>query len=378
MAQPSSAAPTGPPRVRLGDLLIREGLIRQEQLQRGLDDQKAYGGRIGRHLVDLGFVTEAQLLDTLSRQLKLPRIDLDAAGTIAADVARYVRADLAEQWGFCPVAFDPRRNVLTIATSDPDPQVLTDIEGFTGFRVEPRIASSEQIDRAIRRVFHGEGAPVENRRIQGLQVARSERGAAEAARLNDSFGPATASGRPPAPQPGAPPGGPDAYGTQLGVEAYNAQLAQQLTMQQQLQHQLQQQIQLQQMQHLQLQAAHQQGYAPPGAMPSPSHPPAAGPPPPNAQGYGGYTGYYGAAASAPAPSTPPPSLHGSNRASPAVPVEPEPATTLTLEALAEQLTRLEKTLGAQARALRSLVEVLVDKGLLSKAEMARKQQNNGR
>ena len=54
---------------------------------------------------------------------------------------------------------------------------------------------------------------------------------------------------------------------------------------------------------------------------------------------------------------------------------PEPAT---LQDLIEQLQRLEKTLSAQARALRSLVEVLVDKGVLSKAEMARKQQEFGK
>jgi hypothetical protein len=65
----------------------------------------------------------------------------------------------------------------------------------------------------------------------------------------------------------------------------------------------------------------------------------------------------------------------------AAPMQHPPAFVnggVSTEALQDQLNRLEKTLAAQARALRSLVEVLVDKGLLTKMEMARKQQTNGK
>ena len=75
MATPGATTNARP---RLGELLQREGRITPEQLQRALNEQSAYGGRLGRHLLDLGFVDELQLLDTLSRQLRIPIVDPDA------------------------------------------------------------------------------------------------------------------------------------------------------------------------------------------------------------------------------------------------------------------------------------------------------------
>src|SRR4051812_42775201 len=112
MAQVSPPAPPAPQRLRLGEFLTKEGLITQDQLLRALEEKKSFGGRLGRVLVELGFISDTVLLDALTRQLGIPRIDLDAPGVVAADASRYARADLAEQWGFVPVEFDTRRNVL--------------------------------------------------------------------------------------------------------------------------------------------------------------------------------------------------------------------------------------------------------------------------
>jgi len=159
-------------------MLIREGVITATQLQQALEEQQLLGGRLGRHLVDLGYVRDGVLLDALSRQLHIAKVDLEQPGTITPDVARYCRADLAEQWGFCPLSFDARRNLLVIAVSDPDPQLLGDIESLTGMRVDPRVALPDSIDRAIRNMYHGEPAGG-SQRLPGLQVARSEKPARE-------------------------------------------------------------------------------------------------------------------------------------------------------------------------------------------------------
>lgn len=384
MAQP---APTAPARIRLGELLLREGRIAQEQLQRALDDQRQYGGRVGRHLVDMGAIGEDTLLDALSRQLRIPRVDLDQPGLVNPDVARYARADLCEQWGFCPVAFDKNRNMLAIAVSDPEPGLLADIEGLIGQRVEPILAPQSSIERAVQRLYH-EGGQI--RQMQGLQVAR---GVAKDAKAGnnmglDAIGPGPAATLPPPAPPAAPP-------PPAPVNPFDAQIAQQVAMQQQLQQQLQQQIHLQQLQHMQMQAAQARGQSPgfpaqgpmtlaPGLpmppagfapqyppqqgfpyYPETTSPPGAPPPQPAAP--------LAPPPERPAPTAPPPTRRETSRAAPMLP-EPEAPS---LEKLAEQLDRLEKTLSAQARALRSLVEVLVEKGMLSKAEMARKQQELG-
>ena len=63
-------------KVRLGDLLIEHNLISQAQLEQALAEQKSSGQKLGRVLIDDGYVTEDQILETLSKQLKIPFVDL--------------------------------------------------------------------------------------------------------------------------------------------------------------------------------------------------------------------------------------------------------------------------------------------------------------
>ncbi|MEX1081884.1 MAG: GspE/PulE family protein [Halofilum sp. (in: g-proteobacteria)] len=63
-------------KVRLGDLLIQEGLLDGEQLNQALAEQKRTGRKLGGTLIDLGYVTEQQVLETLAHQLQLERVDL--------------------------------------------------------------------------------------------------------------------------------------------------------------------------------------------------------------------------------------------------------------------------------------------------------------
>ena len=63
-------------KVRLGDLLVESKIISETQLQAALEEQKRTGRKLGRVLVDNGVVEEDQVLDVLSRQLKIPYIDL--------------------------------------------------------------------------------------------------------------------------------------------------------------------------------------------------------------------------------------------------------------------------------------------------------------
>ncbi len=65
-----------PEKVRLGDLLIKQGLISQDQLMMALDRQKTNGRKLGRELVDSGFVSEEQISEALAKQLNIPYINL--------------------------------------------------------------------------------------------------------------------------------------------------------------------------------------------------------------------------------------------------------------------------------------------------------------
>ena len=70
MTAPAAKAP------RIGDLLLREGLVTQDQLNKALAEQRHNGTRVGYKLVKLGFVKETDLTRMLARQHKMPAVDL--------------------------------------------------------------------------------------------------------------------------------------------------------------------------------------------------------------------------------------------------------------------------------------------------------------
>ncbi len=88
-----------PPRIRLGDLLIRERIVSEAQLQQALEEQKRSGRKLGRVLVENGYVTEDELLALLSHQLGIPAvnpaqydIDPQAARRLPETLSRRYRA----------------------------------------------------------------------------------------------------------------------------------------------------------------------------------------------------------------------------------------------------------------------------------------------
>jgi MSHA biogenesis protein MshE len=65
-----------PEKFRLGEILVQQGLISQEQLAKALEEQKATGKKLGRVFVEAGYVTERQISEAIARQLQIPFIDL--------------------------------------------------------------------------------------------------------------------------------------------------------------------------------------------------------------------------------------------------------------------------------------------------------------
>ena len=65
-----------PKKIRLGDLLVEYKVISQEQLKSSLDIQKSSGQKLGRVLIENGYISEDKLLDFLARQLNIDYIDL--------------------------------------------------------------------------------------------------------------------------------------------------------------------------------------------------------------------------------------------------------------------------------------------------------------
>jgi MSHA biogenesis protein MshE len=93
-------------KIRLGEVLLQQHLITQEQLNQGLEEQKRSGRRLGRVLVEQGFVTEDGIAAAIARQLQIPYIDLghyqvkpDLVAKLPETQARRFRALVLEDHG---------------------------------------------------------------------------------------------------------------------------------------------------------------------------------------------------------------------------------------------------------------------------------------
>jgi len=145
----STTAASGP--ARLGDVVLAEGLITREQLQRALDEQRQNGTRVGYNLVKLGFLQELDLVRCLARQYKLPAVDLTKV-EVDPKVAKLIPSDIAMKHLVLAVKREGR--TLTVAMADPtDLGVVEDLKFITRFDIFPVIAGEFTLKSVLEKLF---------------------------------------------------------------------------------------------------------------------------------------------------------------------------------------------------------------------------------
>src|SRR4051812_42503597 len=141
-------------RIRIGDLLVKAGVITDLQLKAALAEQSQWGGKLGDILVRMEFVTEEVLVRALSKQTAIPRADL--TGEPDRDALAKIAPDVAEEFGVVPIAMQDDRTIV-LAMSDPNNVMITDhLQTVTGVRVVARLAGPSAIRAAISRWYRGE------------------------------------------------------------------------------------------------------------------------------------------------------------------------------------------------------------------------------
>ncbi|MFH1857578.1 MAG: ATPase, T2SS/T4P/T4SS family [Candidatus Omnitrophota bacterium] len=141
--------------LKLGELLLRKGIIAREDLERALREQKTKGGFIGQVLVRLGIAKEEEILPVLSEQLGLPYLVV-AALDVPSAVIEKVPAKFASHYKLLPIAFE--ENVLSLAVTDPlNVQMIDDLRILLGCEVKPILAGENDILEAVRK-YYGLGA----------------------------------------------------------------------------------------------------------------------------------------------------------------------------------------------------------------------------
>ena len=141
---------------RLGDLLVREKIINPHQLEQALREQKRSGGRLGTVLVRLGFLSDEEVTNFLSRQYGVPAINLQYF-ELDASVIKLIPEETARKHHILPLSRVGAS--LTIAMVDPtNVFAMDDIKFMTGFNIEPVVASESSIMEGIDKAYSMAGA----------------------------------------------------------------------------------------------------------------------------------------------------------------------------------------------------------------------------
>lgn len=145
--------------LRLGELLIQEGLINDEQLEKAISVQKQEGRRLGEILVKLGMVKEEQLVTVLAKQINIPYFSLGTGmlrPVSSQDLEHTISQDVAYKNLVLPLS--RTLNSLTVAMCDPlDIILLDNLKRMTGCEINPVIATKSDITKAIEE-FYGKSA----------------------------------------------------------------------------------------------------------------------------------------------------------------------------------------------------------------------------
>jgi type IV pilus assembly protein PilB len=160
---------------RLGEMLIENGLLSEEKLKEVLIEQKKAGLKLGQFLTRLGIVNEQQIIDLLSRQLKLQQYHPDDY-PLDMDLIRLIPIEVAQKYQIAPLKKKGR--LLTIAMVDPlDINALDSIEVLTNAEVEPVVCSEREVHQLINSLYgmqSGLGSIMENIEIESQTDAQND------------------------------------------------------------------------------------------------------------------------------------------------------------------------------------------------------------
>lgn len=135
----------------LGNLLLTRGFLVESELRYALARQRTTGGPIGQILVDLGLITDRDLVELLAEQLRMQVIDLTRVDCDPEMLARLSKRD-AQRLGALPLRLVDGH--MDVAIADPsDEGAITELMGILGTRLRLFLATRADIDAAVERHY---------------------------------------------------------------------------------------------------------------------------------------------------------------------------------------------------------------------------------
>jgi len=137
--------------MRLGEILIQKHLITSEDLDRALELQRERGDKLGKILVDLGFVAARDVLIALSEQLQVPLLVIEGPPAVSPETET-LSPKFLRQFRCLPMALHD--HTVTLAMADPlDFETRSTVAACTGLAVLPGLAGEQEILDAIDRYY---------------------------------------------------------------------------------------------------------------------------------------------------------------------------------------------------------------------------------
>lgn len=136
---------------RIGEILLEEGAISEENLKQALKHQARVGGKLAEQFIELGFINEVTLLKALSKQYNVPCADLTKM-TLEKVIIDRISPDVAKKHHVIPLTekeSDGRKTLFLGMWDLSNMLAITDVEFSTNSVVKPVIATISQIDAAI-------------------------------------------------------------------------------------------------------------------------------------------------------------------------------------------------------------------------------------
>ncbi len=141
------------PRRPLGEILLEQGRISQDQLNQALEHQKTNGGALGAVLKDLGFVSEMEIQMALGQQVGMDPVDLTDI-EIEQEVIDKVSRMMAEMYRIIPVEFNQAENVLIVAMADPmNVSALDELRFMLNCNVRGAVSNENDVREALKKYY---------------------------------------------------------------------------------------------------------------------------------------------------------------------------------------------------------------------------------
>jgi len=157
---------------RIGELLVREGLLTPDQVAAALSDAKNHGNRIGYSLVKLGYMQETELTRTLARQYRVPAVDLDRV-TVDPRIIKLVPVEQAMKHLVLPLRRVGR--VLTVAMANPtDASAIDTLKFLTRHDIEPVIVGEYTLRKHLEKYYHVKDEDNLNQLLEQIEGAEFE------------------------------------------------------------------------------------------------------------------------------------------------------------------------------------------------------------